>query len=176
MEDNILDTSFMDIEFDNSPYPELDGIKPNKCYADMLLYDYAGFISESTAIFQYAYQHYVLKNVDSGIAKTLEKIAIQEMRHHEFLAEMILKLGGDPKLMNPRGVYFNGRYVDYTRGVKKMLMVDIDSETKAIECYERDIKIINDEVVTRMLKRIVKDEKVHIRMFESMLAYVTSWD
>jgi bacterioferritin len=42
------------------PYPEIKVMEPNKYYATLLLEDYAGMISELTAVNQYSYHSFML--------------------------------------------------------------------------------------------------------------------
>lgn len=158
------------------PYPDLKRIKPNRYYADILSFDFAGYSSELTAILTYTYQSYMLKHIDEHISEELMRIAISEMHHHEILGEMIIMLGGDPIFANSRGQFWTGRYVDYCKGTKRMLLMDIEGEMKAIEGYKKAISMINDETIKAILERIILDEKHHIKVLEKLLNKVTGWD
>lgn len=85
---------------DPSPYPEIKVAEPNLYYAELLMDDYAGVVSEFTAISQYLYHYFVLKRRHEDLGEMLENIAITEMRHMEILADTIVLLGGEPH--NPR--------------------------------------------------------------------------
>ena len=76
------------------PYPPIHPQK-NPCYARLLAEDYAGVQSELTAIAQYLYQS-VLTQTEPALAKTLARIAQDEMHHLQILAKLIHALGGDP--------------------------------------------------------------------------------
>ncbi|NLC53912.1 MAG: peptidoglycan-binding protein, partial [Firmicutes bacterium] len=76
------------------PYPEPRVVAPNAFYAQLLLEDYAGMVSELTAVHQYLYNHYYFEKELSGMVKS---IAIVEMKHLELLAETILLLGEAPE-------------------------------------------------------------------------------
>ena len=68
------------------PYPEIRARKHNRIYADLLMEDYSGNISEVTASLQYMYHHFMFGDQFSELAVLLEKIAIVEMIHAEILA------------------------------------------------------------------------------------------
>lgn len=80
-----------------APYPEVRVARPNKEYAYLLLEDYAGMVSELTAVCQYSYHHFVLENENREVADALSCIALVEMHHLEILAETIVMLGVDPR-------------------------------------------------------------------------------
>lgn len=52
---------------DPSPYPEIKVLKPNLYYANLLIDDYAGVISEFTAISQYLYHYFFFKDIDKEL-------------------------------------------------------------------------------------------------------------
>ena len=80
-------------DFVSPPYPPIDP-KPNPHYAQILMEDYAGIVSELTAITKYEYQSVVLMNTFPHFAKELSKIGMAEMHHLHILAQLIFKLGG----------------------------------------------------------------------------------
>lgn len=86
---------------DPSPYPEIKVLAPNPYYAEILMGDYAGVVSEFTAINQYLYHYFVLKGIDRELGRLLENIAITEMLHMEILAATIILLGGKPLFRGP---------------------------------------------------------------------------
>ena len=57
--------------------------------------------------------------MEEEIANILEKIAVVEMRHHERLGNLIVKLGGDPYFVNSRNIPFQIRCVKRTKNLKK---------------------------------------------------------
>ncbi|WP_339061131.1 manganese catalase family protein [Tepidibacillus marianensis] len=74
-------------------YPETKVLKPNRAYAEILMDDYAGVVSEFTAINQYLYHHYFFDIIDNQLADLLEGVAVVEMYHLEILADLIILLG-----------------------------------------------------------------------------------
>lgn len=157
---------------DPSPYPEIKVLSPNPYYAEILMDDYAGVISEFTAISQYLYHHLELKAIDEELGELLENVAITEMLHFEIIANTIQKLGGNPIIRgsySTHGNYWNGSFIHYGSDLCERLRADIDSEYKAIEEYQKHIYFIADPNIQLILQRIILDEKVHIHLFNQAL-------
>lgn len=151
------------------PFPEIKVMGKNKEYADILMKDYAGFVSELTAINQYFYHDVVLAKDYPDIAIMLKNIAIVEMNHLEVLAQLIILLGGEPKYISD-DVFWNGDFVYYGNNVIDRLNNDLQAEQDAIENYEAHIKLIDDPYIKNILRRIVLDEEVHISLFNKAIA------
>lgn len=157
---------------DPSPYPEVKVLKPSVYYASLLMDDYAGLISEFTAISQYLYHYFFFKDIDKDLGELLEHVAITEMLHMEIIADTIKKLGGNPIIAGSYstcGNFWNGSFIYYGVELCERLKADIDSEYKAIREYEKHISMISDPYVQTILRRIILDEKVHIRLFNEAL-------
>ena len=149
------------------PYPGLKCVTPNLTYARILLNDYAGSISELTAIMQYLYGQIQLKEEYPEISTLLMCISKTEMHHMALLGEAILSLGGDPqyRVMNARNMpsYWSAQPLNYSKTAKKILIDSIAGEIKAIDQYEKHIQLIEDENIQALLKRIIMDEELHIK-------------
>jgi len=157
---------------DPTPYPEIKVMTPNKYYASLLMDDYAGSVSELTAINQYLYHYFVTGEEYEAVAKMIERISITEMHHMEILAELIQLLGGDPVYKgnpNTGGTIWTAKYVYYGNDLCSRLYADINSENLAIKNYEEHIHMINDIYVQAILKRIVLDEKIHVVFFQQAI-------
>lgn len=157
---------------DPSPYPEVKVVGLNSYYASILMDDYAGVVSEFTAISQYLYHYFFFKDIDKGLGSLLENVSINEMLHMEILAEIIKKLGGDPQIRGSYSTcnnYWDGSFIYYGDELCNQLQADIDAEYKAISAYRRHIQLINDPYIQANLQRIILDEKVHIRLFNEAL-------
>lgn len=156
----------------NKPYPSTETCCCNPCYAKLLSKDFCGPNGEMTAITQYLYQHFILQSCYPQTADLLECIARVEMTHFSLVGELIVNLGGDPKIGFCQGSTFNywtGRYVDYQKCVENILEDDIKAEKAAIAAYcERKCQIC-DQTVCAVLDRIIADEKMHIQLFEDEL-------
>lgn len=152
------------------PYPPVKTEGKNLFYASLLTNDYAGIVSEMSAVSVYTYQHFV--TVNRKIADTLKCIAIVEMRHMEFLGQLISSLGGNPRIAVQSGCncsYWNAQYISYETNPKCYLKDNISGEKTAISNYRAHIKQINDKYVRTLLERIILDEEHHIKLFCAML-------
>lgn len=149
------------------PYPEPAVAGPNQYYAGLLLEDYAGTVSEFTAINQYLFHHFVFYDYEE-LAELEECIAIIEMYHMELLADTILLLGVDPQyrtldIHSP--AYWNASYVYYGTAVCDQLAADIVAEEKAIANYRQHQQLIADPCIQTLLERIILDEQYHLTLF-----------
>lgn len=159
----------------NLPYPEIRVQSRNTNYAALLSNDYAGQISEMSAVSQYMYQHLVTEN--EKISETVECISIVEMMHFEMLGELIYKLGGNPKIAAQNNCacrYWTSQYIDYCPDAKYYLKTNIENEEKAIANYMKRIEQINDCYIREILERIILDEEHHIKIFSQLLNEVCS--
>ncbi|HHV08286.1 MAG TPA: bacterioferritin [Firmicutes bacterium] len=156
-----------------APYPEVKVTAPNPYYATLLLEDYAGQVSELSAINQYVYHHVVLEPDFEEVADLLECIALVEMHHLEILAETILMLGVDPRYRtiakNETEQYWDASFVYYGTSLCDRLTADIASEWAAIANYRRHQNMINDPYIRNILERIILDELHHIMLFNQMV-------
>jgi bacterioferritin len=150
-----------------APYPEIKVMEKNKEYAEILMNDYSGIVSEMTAINQYLYHHYVINEED--VMEILEKISINEMLHLEILAELIKKLGGNPVYRDSNNTYWNGTYVYYGNNICDQIKMDLKSEYDAINNYKKDLEVIKDPYIQEIIKRIILDEEIHTKLFLSIL-------
>ncbi len=157
----------------NKPYPKIEVEEENISYANLLLEDYAGIVSEETAINQYIYQHFDKFNINEEFSNTLSSIAVVEMKHLELLGKTIKLLGLNPvfkiKEKNCNLTYWSSSFVNYNTNIIDMLKNDIKIEEQAIQNYKYHISIINDKYVKRLLYRIIEDEEQHIKCFNMLL-------
>ncbi len=151
----------------------------NSEYAQILLQDYAGSVSEFTAIMLYTYQQIIKSQDNKQFAKTLEEISIDEMRHLELLGRTISLLGLEPEYhtidcSNNKEIPWTAQNVNYVTKIKEMLLVNIQSEQQAIINYEEHRKIIDDKYIKQLLTEIIADEEEHLRIFKRMYAACTN--
>lgn len=151
-------------------YPEVLVEKENSYYADLLSFDYAGNVSETTAVMLYSYQHFNTFKENEEFSKVLEEIAKDEMMHLELLGKTIKLLGKKPiyKTCESRKeecIMWTSKNINYTTNLKEMLENDIDSEKIAIKSYKAHKEIINDKYIKILLDRIILDEKRHLEIF-----------
>lgn len=154
----------------DKPYPEGEIPVKNLRIANLLLDAYAnGGNSELTAITQYMHHHFTIEKKD--VANLELCIALVEMKHLELLADMIESLGGDPKFKRSNEFYWTGGYVNYGKTLCEKLNADIFAEQEAIFGLMALIRVIIEEKgpgskeVVKVLKRILEDEEVHLKLF-----------
>lgn len=155
----------------NLPYPEPRIERQNVQYANILLKDYSGAVSEFTAINLYVYQHFVSDREYEDYAELIGGVSMAEMKHLELLGETIKLLGIKPVYIDnacPPGKFWTPRYVNFTTFIREMLMEDIQSEQKAIENYKYHITLIQDRYIRELLQRIIVDEELHVKLFKEL--------
>lgn len=150
------------------PYPELRVIRPNRYYASLLLEDYAGSVSEMTAINQYFHHYLMFGEKYYDLAELEECVSIIEMFHLEMLGKLIRMLGVDPQyrtITNNQRVFWNASYVYYGDAICDRLAADIAAEQAAINQYRLHQQLIGDPNIKDILERIILDEEHHLRLF-----------
>lgn len=158
---------------DPSPYPEIKVQSANRKYAGLLMDDYAGPESELTAITQYLFLHFTAKGKGAEAGETAVRIAVTEMHHMDILASVILLLGGRPVYSgNPAGSrgFWSGRFPYYGTALCDRLQSALNGEYQAIQNYEQHIRVIEDPCVQAILKRIVLDETLHVRILKETIS------
>ena len=168
--DSSTNAQGLTVYLDSEPYPTIDkGSDP--ITVRMLKEDYAGAVSEMTAVSQYIYQN-ILSTGNESFASAILQIGIVEMSHLDMLGDAIMALGGNPSLGNG-SIFWNGKLVNYARTLPEMLRANIEAETQAIASYERHAANTTNTSVRALLKRIIKDEQLHLRFFRETLAGLT---
>lgn len=155
------------------PYPEIQVRCQNQIYANLLSVDYCGATSEMSAITQYINNENRLSLGNCPMAQTLLGIAMAEMMHLQKLGELIVLLGGNvnytAKHRNGAKRMWTPEYLTLPENAAKMIQAGITSEKEAIDQYQMHIKMIQDDCVTAVLARIIKDEEYHIMLLRGLL-------
>ncbi len=100
--------------------------------------------------------------------KTIEKRAIQEMKHAESLIGRILFLEGIPIVTELKKIFIGDE-------VPKMLEFDHKAEFEAIKAYNAAIKLageVGDFATRELLEKILQDEDQHIDEIEELIDQV----
>ena len=118
------------------------------------------FVHEIEATMIYVRNSFIIPQCDPS--RVTEAIAVDEMRHMNWLADLIVKRGGKPS-MEHKELDFGGD------DLRSQLEHQIVHETEAIEMYKRMIGIINDNEVVGVLKHILDEEKRHRKEFRMRL-------
>jgi bacterioferritin len=114
------------------------------------------FVHEIEATMIYVRNAFIMPQCDPS--RVTEAIAIDEMRHMNWLADLIVKRGGKPS-MEHKELDFGGD------DLKSQLEHQVVHETEAIEMYKKQIGLIDDAEVTGVLKHILDEEKRHRKEF-----------
>jgi len=155
----------------NINYPEPKVEKKSINYANLLLLDYSGLVSELSATLLYVYQHLISDGKYEDYAEAVAGIAVIEMKHLELLGGTIKLLGLKPMYAIPHmGLYYpwNSKLIDYSTNINKMIDIDIQSELDAIKQYENHKILIKDKYIVELLSRIIEDEKLHLKFFREL--------
>src|SRR5919202_3469964 len=126
----------------------------------MLQDDLAG---EHAAIIQYLQHVWRMGDVGGDVPCEVQEIARDEMRHFRWVAELVVDLGADPTIERDV-IYINGS------PPADLLLLDIDAEDRAIAQYVAHVREIDDRRVTRVIERILVDERAHREMFRGFVA------
>jgi len=138
-------------------------MKGNQKLIDMLNFLLA---DELTAINQYMVHSEMCDNWGfQKLHETIEKRAIDEMKHAEKLIGRILFLEGTPVVSTLNNIHIGA-------DVAKMIPNDKTAEDGAIKSYNEAIKLaveVGDNATKEMLEHILLDEDAHIDKIEELL-------
>lgn len=114
---------------------------------------------------QYMWQHVQWKGTSGYLSRdVLKKIAIEEMKHAEAIAERLFYLGDIPTT-KPEPIYVG-------KDFKEMMEQDKKDEENAIKMYKEIIKIAQEEedwTTETLFKKILADEEEHLDTFQGLL-------
>ncbi|MCX9089537.1 MAG: ferritin-like domain-containing protein [Candidatus Methanoperedens sp.] len=122
------------------------------------------FVREIEATLIYVRNAFIMPRCDPS--RVTEAIAVDEMRHMNWLAELIVKRGGKPS-MEHKELDFGGD--DLYGQLKKQIAL----ETETIEIYKHQIESIDDQEVIGVLKHILDEEKRHRKEFRMRLEKIS---
>lgn len=149
----------MENNFVRTTYPKLGRIKHNDYYLGIVQNLFCSKESELTSFLQFTYQSNILLPFGSEYARLFGTMAAEDNFHAELLSETIISLGGDPVFCDNQGRWFGGRWIDYVKDIKQMLILDIELKEKMIIDYKTAISKIDDMAIKQMLNSILKDEE-----------------
>ena len=118
------------------------------------------FVRELEASMIYTQNSFLMDECDPS--RVTEAIAVDEMRHMWWLADLITKRGGKPTMEH--------KELDFgEENLQSQLKRQIKLESDGIEIYTHQIGIIDDEEVVGVLKHILNEEKRHRKEFRERL-------
>jgi bacterioferritin len=120
---------------------------------------------EYGAVMQYIlHAHRLSKSGEGEMAAEILKLGNDEIRHAESLANKIRDLGGNPSV---------SAEWDAAQGdLEKMLVINLSSEKKSIQVYEKLIKVAEMEDykgLVKLLQDQMADEVRHIKVLQDYL-------
>lgn len=128
---------------------------------------------ELFAIAQYMQQHYRLGDDNyTKLAGSMRKIAIEEMRHAEDLAERIFDIGGVPS-------QDHSQKAKLEQDVYAIYPYDSDVELETIEQYAKFAAVCRecgDIVSMRLFERIIEEEQEHQIYFDDTANHIKKLD
>lgn len=135
---------------------------PSQKLLDMLNRAIAG---ELQAIIQYMWQHIQWKGVEHyAVSEGIKKVAIEEMKHAETIAERLWYLGAKPTIQ-PDPIHVG-------ETLEEMLKNDVKAEIDTIAMYKEIVQIAEKEgdVATKeIFEEIEQEEEEHHDFFTSLL-------
>ncbi|MGI5897421.1 MAG: ferritin-like domain-containing protein [Oscillospiraceae bacterium] len=146
------------------PYPKVFTGSMNPAYGRAMLSNVGGINSEMSAVSLYLYNHFVTPQYPE-ISEAFRKMAEAEMRHLEIFGTLAYQLGQDPRLWSNRcgqRTYWTPGYHRYPVQLPRMLGYALESERAAIQKYQRQAEMIQDENIRENLRRIILDEEAHV--------------
>lgn len=119
---------------------------------------------EHAAILQYVINGVLLRDV--AMTDPVRKIAREEMWHFEWLSEAIHDRGG-AQVLDRAAIFVPPSMADSMRE-------DVAAEDRALSHYARTLEVVgdSDEDLTRLIERIVDDERHHRATFERLASEV----
>lgn len=157
----------------DQPYPSLDALSCDPYSVRLISSAYATSSGELNAIMQYIYHSVNFDcNGDSKRADLLMSIAICEMKHLHLLAEALIRMGASPVYTaQPPAQYnfYSTKFVSYSRTLRNMIEDDVMGERYAIYTYERMLTRLKNDLVKRLICRIIEDERLHLEELEKTL-------
>lgn len=118
------------------------------------------FVREMEATMIYVRNSFLMEECDPS--RVTESIAVDEMRHMWWLADLIVKRGGKPTMEH--------KELDFGRDdIKSQLERQIAIESEGIEIYSQQIESVDDSEVVGVLRHILDEEKRHRKEFRMRL-------
>ena len=124
-----------------------------------------GIAREIQVAIQYMWQHVRIFGINHlPIADELKKIAIEEMKHAESIADRVDYLGGEPTTVPTP--------ITVGKTAEEMVTLDKKAEEEAITLYRQVIEKAmaeKDYVTWELFEEILEDEEDHHNTFSTLL-------
>jgi len=144
------------------PVKRTSVVKASKALLDQLN---EAIAREMQVSVQYMWQHVQWGGVKGfAVQDAFEKIAIEEMKHAESIAERLYYLGGIPTT-KPNPIFVGST-------LKEMIEQDVKDEAGAIKLYQQIVEMARkegDETTNRLFREILQQEEDHHDTFTTLL-------
>lgn len=150
-------------------YPSITKKDKNVELAKNILNIYTGRNSIINNILLYLYQSSFL---DENTKNIFFKLIDVELIHAKIISKLISSLGFYPRyiyknLENYK--YFNTSYINYESNKIKIIENNIKNKEEMIMNYTELINNIDDKNIKDILKRLIIDYELHIKIFKELL-------
>lgn len=162
------------MEINQNSYPQVQIENPDPVYAREMLGNIGGPDSEMSAAGQYFYS-YLMTGDQPEIAKLFHRLAMEEALHLELFAKAAQQLGADPRLWRAterRHRYWSPKSIHYSKKIRKIVTNALIDEHMTVDKYTKQIKTIKDPNLVELLRRVLEDEKEHIKILTDLLKQV----
>jgi len=174
---------------------EVHVTNPDPAFAEKLLEQYGGTTGELTAALTYWTQSFHTDH--RGIRDMLQDIGTEEFSHLEIIAMLIEQhtqrasvnvqdaayrstlfslRGAGPHLVDSKGSYWDGRYVNEGGHVVRDLRANVAAEAGALATYEELLRYAPDDGTRNALRNLATREVSHTQMFMEALKTVNGLD
>lgn len=154
----------------SAPYPPVRSMGRNPLYGRMMLDNMGGEHSEMSTVSTYLYNN-LLIDEDARLSGIFKQVSIVEMHHLHIFGEIARLMGEHPRLWTHQGNqmrYWTPAYNHYAIELKPMLLNSVNREKMTIQKYQGQCQKIQDTYIVDCLERIIADEELHVKLFESL--------
>ena len=152
------------------PYPPVAAQIKSPAYAQAMLSNMSGSVSEMCAVSLYFYNRLRAQEQQKS-ADIFSKMAVVERHHLEIFGTLAHQMGADPRLWQRRAgrmLYWSPGYNDYPQELLPILQNSLKCEQLTIQKYQDQAEEISDENVVENLMRIILDEQVHASILKEL--------
>ena len=131
----------------------------------MILDDISSINGKMTMVNQFRYSVTILKHKEPDLSSSLENILNDELKQLKILMELVLTLGGDPRLWtyhNDQCDYWSPAYLNYPVSIAIIIDTLIKQNYLATKTYTNQIISTKNNRIKTVLNQLISDEKQHL--------------
>lgn len=151
-------------------------IKPNGYYEGIVKGLYSGNEGEVLTFLQEMYQANMVFPFEKEQYEFLKKLYEDDIEHTQRIAEILVLMGADPKLINTQNIWLSGKSIDYVKSYKQMLYTNLELKEKIIIDYKTAINKISDSNINLILSLNLEDEILHKNMIIKQIEKINCRD